>query len=73
MQSTAATWQRLATLLLGEDVDQWVAERREPDARLSWRLIARQLNKATNGQVDVTGETIRLRYAAADPVEQAAG
>lgn len=59
--------QRLASLLLGEDLGDWVAERRrDPELRLSWRMIARQLRDATNGEIDVTGETLRLWYGAAE-------
>lgn len=54
--------QRLATALLDQPLDEWVAERRDPAALHSWRLIAQQLAKATDGQVDVTGETLRNWY-----------
>lgn len=63
--------QRLATVLLGEDLSQWVAERRDPAALHSWRLISDQLRKATNGQVDVTGETLRIWYGLSEPQERA--
>jgi hypothetical protein len=49
--------QKLASLLLGQPVDQWIAAQRK--AGLSWRLIARALYERTNGQVDVTYETLR--------------
>ena len=49
--------QRLAGLLLGQPVDRWIAERRK--AGRSWRLVARDLYEATNGQIDVTHETVR--------------
>lgn len=62
MPVTLTPTQRLATVLLGEDLGQWVAERRDPDALHSWRLISQQLAKATDGQVDVTGETLRSWY-----------
>lgn len=50
--------QRLAGMLLGQPVTDWVVVRR--DAGRSWRLVARDLYEATNGQVDVTHETLRL-------------
>jgi hypothetical protein len=50
--------QRLAGLLLGRPVNQWIAERRA--AGRSWRLVARDLYEATNGQIDVTHETVRV-------------
>ncbi len=53
--------QRLADVLLGRSVADYVAERR--DAGRSWRLVARDLYKATNGAVDVTHETLRGWYA----------
>lgn len=51
--------QRLATTILGRPLEDFVLERR-PDK--SWRLIARDLHEATNGQVDVTGEALRGWY-----------
>jgi hypothetical protein len=64
--------QRLATVLLGQDLAEWVAERRDPEVRHSWQLIARQLRKATAGEVDVSGETLRVWYGADDPAAQPA-
>lgn len=48
---------KLASILLGQDVREWIAGRRN-DGR-SWRLISRDLYEATNRQVDVTHEAIR--------------
>jgi len=49
--------QQLAGLLLGEPVNKWISDRRE--AGVSWRAIAKELDHATNGQIDVTYETLR--------------
>lgn len=49
--------QRLASLILGQPVQTWIASRR--DSGRSWRLVARDLYEATNGQIDVTHETVR--------------
>ena len=49
--------QRLAGVLLGKPVHDWINERRR--AGRSWRLIARDLCEATNGQIDVTHEALR--------------
>lgn len=49
--------QRLASLLLGQPVTDWITDKR--DAGLSWRLTARELCTTTQGQVDVTAETLR--------------
>lgn len=49
--------QRLATLLIGQDVRDFIAERRTQGR--AWRFIARDLYEATGGQVDVTYETLR--------------
>lgn len=57
-QRTAA--QRLATVLLGQDVVEWVKERREHPYSPTWQAIADELRKATDGQVDVTRESIRM-------------
>lgn len=48
--------QRLASILLGQSVHEWIALRR-PDT--SYRQIAHELREATGGAVDVTGETLR--------------
>lgn len=52
--------QRLATVLLGVDVEDFVISRRR-DKR-PWRLIARDLHEATDGQVDVTDQTLQNWY-----------
>lgn len=55
---TKSPTQRLAGMLLGQPVDRWISGRRL--AGRSWRLIARDLYEQTNGQVDVSHETLRL-------------
>ena len=60
MQRTAT--QRLADLLLSEPVEAFVARKRAENR--SWRLIARDLYTLTEGQVDVTTQTLRLWDAA---------
>lgn len=55
--------QRLADLLLDEPVEAFVARKRQ-DGR-SWRLIARDIYTLTDGQVDVTTQTLRLWMASA--------
>lgn len=49
--------QRLANHLLGRDVRDFISERRAEGR--AWRYIARDLYDATDGQVDVTYETLR--------------
>lgn len=49
--------QRLASHLIGRDVRDFIAERR--DEHRPWRFIARDLYEATDGQIDVTHETLR--------------
>lgn len=48
---------RLADLLLPTTLSDFVQERRT--AGRSWRLIARDLHQETDGEVDVTAETLR--------------
>lgn len=55
--------QRLANVLLGQDVRDFIAERRT--AGRAWRLIARDLYEATDRQVDVTHETLRSWFGEA--------
>lgn len=54
---TQTPTQRLASILLGRPLSGWIEERRNEGR--SWRLIARDLFDATNGQIDVTHETLR--------------
>jgi hypothetical protein len=49
--------QKLAGIILGRPVEDWIDDRRT--AGRSWRLIARDLYEATNGQVDITHEAVR--------------
>lgn len=44
--------QKLAGFLLGKPVKEYLLERRA--AGRSWRLVARDLYEATNGQIDIT-------------------
>ena len=51
--------QRLAGMLLGEPVDDWIARQRAEGK--GWRTIAADLRERTNGQVDVSHEKIHAR------------
>lgn len=44
-------------MLLGQPVQDWISARRASGR--PWRLIARDLYEQTNGQIDVTHETLR--------------
>ena len=50
--------QKRASHLLGRPVLEWVAEQRE--AGWTYRKIAEDLKAATDGQVDITAEALRL-------------
>jgi hypothetical protein len=58
MQTTSTT--RLASLLLGVDLEDWVQERREQGR--SWLSISRELKEATNGDVTLSHEGLRMKY-----------
>ena len=49
--------QRLAGMLLGEPVDDWIARQRAEGK--GWRTIAADLHERTNGQIDVSHEAVR--------------
>lgn len=68
MQPTSTATQRLASNILGSDVAEWIMERRRHPYMPSWATIAEELKQATNGQVDVSRETIRLWYQTFDQV-----
>lgn len=55
--------QRLASLLLGTDVRDFIAQKRAEGR--PWRFVARDLYDATDGQVDVTYETLRQWFGEA--------
>lgn len=61
--------QRLATLLLGEELEDYVRSRRAE--RRAWRLIARDIYLATKGEIDVTHETLRTWYPDEAPARSA--
>ena len=44
--------QKLAGMILGKPVKDFIRERRALGR--SWRLVARDLYEATNGQIDIT-------------------
>ncbi len=58
MQASAKT--RLASLLLGQDLTEWVRTRREGGQ--SWLQISRELNETTEGQVTYSHEGLRMRF-----------
>lgn len=49
--------QRLASTLLGQSLEDWVATRRLEG--MSWKAIAEDLAVSTNGQVAVSRECLR--------------
>lgn len=53
--------QRLAGLILGQDLASWVAARRTSGA--GWDRIATELAVATEGDIVVTGQTMKRWYA----------
>lgn len=50
---------RLAEMLLDGKLEEFVRSRRGSKPPRPWRLIERDLYEATDGQVDVTYETLR--------------
>jgi hypothetical protein len=46
--------------LLGQPLDEWVHERRAKG--VPWRAMSRELLRASNGDLDVTGEWLRRQY-----------
>lgn len=55
---------RLADLLLPTTLADFVQTRRGNGR--SWRLIARDLHEQTDGQIDVTAETLRAWFGRID-------
>lgn len=50
---------RLADTMLVGGIDRFIADRRAGKKPASWRRIALDLRDATDGQIDVTPETLR--------------
>ena len=67
---TTAPRQRLATLLLGRPVLDFIAEHRANGA--SYRTVALALRDATDGEIDVSDVTVRSWVLAATNAEDAA-
>ncbi len=57
MSPTETPTQRLATLLLGMPVNDWIAGQRELGR--TWREVADRLDHATKHQVVVSHESVR--------------
>ena len=57
MATSGTPTQRLASVLLGQPVQQWLRQQRTTGR--SWRLITRDLYETTNGQIDITHEAAR--------------
>jgi len=55
MKDTPTT--RLATVLLAQDVGEWLTTRREQGR--NWYQLAADLSEATKGQVSVSHEAVR--------------
>ena len=55
--ATGTPTQKLASMLLGQPVQQWLRDRYATGR--SWRLVARDLYETTNGQIDITHEAAR--------------
>ena len=62
MPGSATPTRRLADILLGRDLAEYVDERRSTEPPTSWRRIARSVYEDTNGEIDVTAETLRLWF-----------
>lgn len=58
MKTTPTT--RLASLLLGQDLGEWLTTQR--DRGLSWQEVADALTEATRGEVVVSDEWLRLLH-----------
>ena len=56
--------QRLAEVVLGTDLREYVNAKRKARPRWPWALIAEQLDHDTGGQVAVSSQTLRYWYAA---------
>jgi hypothetical protein len=74
---TRSAWVELATTLLGQDLYDWLRERRQPAGQFtpvsSWRLLSQELASLTDRKVDVSYTALRLFYrdAGGDDAEPA--
>lgn len=50
--------QVLASLLIGQPIGDWITAKRAEG--VTWRQMARDLREATDDQIDITGEALRL-------------
>jgi hypothetical protein len=61
----ATRTRQLVEALLGESLEGWVVARRARS--LSWAAIAAELTECTDGQCDLSRETLRAWFAEVDP------
>jgi hypothetical protein len=54
--------ERLAEIVLSQPLADYVQAKRQATPRWPWRLIADQLTEDTNGQIEISYETLRTRY-----------
>jgi hypothetical protein len=64
VRAVATPTRRLADLLLGGSLDEFVLTRRREGR--SWRLISRDIWETTDGELDITYETLRSWFADGD-------
>ena len=62
MKTEATANRRLADITLGRPLDEYVAEKRTARPRWSWRLIAQQLSEDTDGDIQLSHQTLRLWF-----------
>ena len=67
--------QRLADLMLGENgpLERFVRDRRGQDPPQPWRYISRDLRDLTDGQVDITEQSLRTWFRDPPEAEAVAG
>ena len=62
MKPTETPTQRLAAVKLGRPLADYVAEKRTARPQWPWKLIAEQLAADTDGEIDVSHESLRQWY-----------
>ncbi len=70
MRNNPSPSARLAGLLLGQELESWVKERR--DASVSWDRISAELRFATNQEVSISSEWLRRLYTPSPFADDAA-
>lgn len=69
MPNTLTPTQQLAEVLIGQPLPEYIRAKRNARPSFTWRLIAEDIERDTNGKVKVTPYAVSMWAAAFDAAE----